>query len=74
MSKITSEELQAYKDAYITLDTEDDHHQAFADLLSVTRNEAKELCYKITYSVPITKDLLVENSKLYRKVRDLGGN
>lgn len=41
-------------DAYVS-SKEEDKHQVFADLIGKPRKEAKELAYKIAYSVASSK-------------------
>lgn len=65
MSKeVDSFQLKCYRASYNLQNKSADAHQTFADLLGVSRMEAKELCYRILYDYNRIKELENESKNI----------
>ena len=56
--KFTKFEMACWQNTYMCLEEVEDRHSMFASKLGIERQAAKELCYKIMWSVPFMKPML----------------
>ena len=61
---IDSFQLKCYRASYNLQNKSADAHQTFADLLGVSRMEAKKLCYRILYDYNRIKELENESKNV----------
>lgn len=59
-TSVKEEVLKCWAEVYSKTDLEDPH-QTFADMTDLTCKEARALCYRIMYSMPIFKNALRGN-------------
>jgi len=54
------DQLDIWKEIYLTPDKIEDPHTLFAERLGIDRYKAKILCYKIMFQLPFLTSILVD--------------